>query len=85
MWVRTGGREFDAGRVTFRPAGGIDTPAYLDASGEPGHPDSLDGVDHVDVILRPDARAGEETVDLVTFWDGEVTFENVLLVRKKSH
>ena len=83
-WVRTGGREFEAGRVALRPAGNILTSVSLGASGEPGHPASFEGVERVDVILRPDARAAEGTADILTFWDGEVKFNNVPLVRKKQ-
>ena len=46
---------------------------------------SFEGVDHVDLILRPDRAVAERSVDVLEIWDGEVVFKDVPLVRDERN
>ena len=48
-----------------------------------GNPTTFDGLDRVDVILRPDAEAAERTVGITAFWDGVVELKGMPLIRQK--
>ena len=78
VWVRHKGQEHKAGTIAV-PAGqcAAGWGVGYDVSKAGGPP--LDGVDRVDVILRPSAAAAERTVDLTEFWDGGLEFVDVPL------
>ena len=83
VWVRIGGREHLAGTITFPArAGRFGTTPSLEP---PDGRETFDGIDRVDVILRPDAETAERTVHLTDFWDGEVTFNDVPVMRDPQH
>ncbi len=77
VWARAEGREWHMGAVCFGRGGGV---AGSDVEGK------LDGLrgDRIDVILRPSAQALLATYDMNQYWDGEMVFKDVPVVRSQT-
>ena len=80
--MRINGVEHEVGEVFF-PAGAVEHGSGRELK-PPSGAAAFDfgGVERVDVILRPDPDAAEETVGMTEFWNGEMTLRGVPILRE---